>query len=134
MKTLVVTCMLFALLVNVSAAQAQLGQPGQALTNKVSDVVLRVTKVKGLRLVSTVSLRAPSDAFCLDNFGIPCYSPQQVQNAYGLTPIPPEKIALESFDGNDRHLRRLVHHEDLIFSAPFGIRFLQQHRPIPLHR
>jgi len=87
MKTLVVSCMLFALLVNVSAAQAQSGQLGQARTNKVSDVVSRVTKVKGLGLVSTASLQAPPDAFCLDNFGIPCYSPQQIQNAYGLTPI-----------------------------------------------
>jgi hypothetical protein len=87
MKTLVVSCMLFALLVNVSAAQAQSGQRGQAQTNKVSAVVSRVTKVKGLRLVSTASLQAPPDAFCLDNFGIPCYSPQQIQTAYGLTPI-----------------------------------------------
>jgi subtilase family serine protease len=87
MKIFVVSCMLFALLVNVSAAQAQSGQAGLARTNKVSDVVSRVTKVKGLRLVSTAALQAPPDAFCLDNFGTPCYSPQQIQNAYGLTPI-----------------------------------------------
>jgi subtilase family serine protease len=87
MKILVVSCMLFALLVNVSVAQAQPGQSGLARTNKVSDVLSRVTKVKGLKLASTASLQAPSDAFCLDNFGIPCYSPQQIQKAYGLTPI-----------------------------------------------
>src|ERR1700732_2058777 len=87
MKTLVVSCMLLVLLLDVSATQGQSGQLGQAQTNKVSDVLSRVTKVKGLRLVSTASLQAPSDAFCLDNFGIPCYSPQQIQKAYGLTPI-----------------------------------------------
>src|SRR6202043_871110 len=87
MRTFIVSWMIFGLLLNVSAVQAQSGQPGQAPTNGVSDVLSRVTKVKGLRLISTASLQAPSDAFCLDNFGIPCYSPQQIQKAYGLTPI-----------------------------------------------
>ena len=87
MRTFIVSWMIFPLLLNVSAVQAQSGHPGQAPTNGVSDVLSRVTKVKGLRLVSTASLQAPPDAFCLDNFGIPCYSPQQIQNAYGLTPI-----------------------------------------------
>src|SRR3984893_14997491 len=87
MKILVVSCMLFALLVNVSVAQAQPGQSGLARTNKVSDVLSRVTKVKGLKLASTASLQARSDACCLVKLSIPCYSPQQIQKTYGLTPI-----------------------------------------------
>ncbi len=87
MKTFVVSWMIFALLFTVPAVQAQSGHPGQAPTNAVSDVLSRVTKVKGLRLVSTASLQAPPDASCLANFGIPCYSPQQIRQAYGLTPI-----------------------------------------------
>src|ERR1700737_3608595 len=87
MRTFIVSWMIFGLLLNVSAVQAQSGQPGQAPTNGLSDVLSRVTKVKGLRLGSTASLQAPADAFCLDTFGVPCYSPQQIQNAYGLTPI-----------------------------------------------
>ncbi len=58
MKTFVVRWMIFVLLLNVSAVQAQSGHPGQAPTSALADLLSRVTKVK-----------------------------QQVQNAYGLTPI-----------------------------------------------
>jgi len=30
---------------------------------------------------------APSDAFCRASFGVPCYSPQEIRTAYGLTPM-----------------------------------------------
>ena len=86
MKTSVVGGMIFVLLFSVSAAQAQSGHPGQAVRNTGPDVLLRVTKVKGVKLVSA-ALQGPPDAFCRVNFGVPCYSPQQIQNAYGLTPI-----------------------------------------------
>ncbi len=29
----------------------------------------------------------PTDKFCRQNFNFPCYSPQEMQNAYGLTPL-----------------------------------------------
>jgi subtilase family serine protease len=86
MKTSVVGGMIFVLLFSVSAAQAQSGHPGQAVRNTGPDVLLRVTKVKGVKLVSA-ALQGPPDAFCRVSFGVPCYSPQQIQNAYGLTPI-----------------------------------------------
>jgi subtilase family serine protease len=87
MRRFVVPCMVFVLLLSVSVVRAQTGNARQTTTNPVPDVLSRVTKVKGLKLVSTASSQAPPDAFCRVNFGVPCYSPQQVQNAYGLTRI-----------------------------------------------
>jgi subtilase family serine protease len=84
MKTSVVVCVNLIMLSSVLSLNAQSGRSAQANTKTTSDVVSRVTKVKGLKLAGTFS-PAPSDAFCLDNFGIPCYSPQQIRKAYGLT-------------------------------------------------
>jgi subtilase family serine protease len=86
-KNFVVGWAIFVLLSSGSAVQAQSGQAVQAPTNSVSGVLSRVTKVKGLKLVSTASLQAPPDTFCRANFGLPCYSPQQIQNAYGVTSL-----------------------------------------------
>jgi subtilase family serine protease len=77
---------ILVLLLGVSAAQGQSGRSAQAARNTGPDILLHVTKVKGVKLAST-ALQAPPDAFCRANFGVPCYSPQQIQNAYGLTPI-----------------------------------------------
>jgi len=48
------------------------------------DVISRVTKVKGLKLVSTSPLQPPTDTYCRENLNHPCYSPQEIRNAYGL--------------------------------------------------
>jgi subtilase family serine protease len=87
MRTFVVACMIFVLLVSVSGVQAQSGNSVQAPASALSVVLSRVTKVKGVRLILNARLQPPSDEDCLANVGIPCYSPQQIQNAYGLTPI-----------------------------------------------
>jgi len=42
--------------------------------------------VTGVHL-AVASATAPSDAECRADFGVPCYSPQEIHNAYGLTPI-----------------------------------------------
>jgi subtilase family serine protease len=76
MRPFVVACLVSVLLPSVVTLHAQPGHPGQA----VPDVLSRVTKVKGLTLAAT---QAPPDGFCRANFGIPCYSPQQIQTAYG---------------------------------------------------
>jgi len=65
---------------------AQSTPAGQA-PSPLPDVISRVTRVKGLRLVSTSSLLPPTDSECRINAGNPCYSPQEIQNAYGLTPL-----------------------------------------------
>jgi subtilase family serine protease len=80
MRTFVAACLIFALLPSVATLNAQPGHPGQA----APEVLSRVTKVKGLRLAAT---QAPMDADCRTFIGIPCYSPQEIQNAYGLAPI-----------------------------------------------
>jgi subtilase family serine protease len=87
MRTSAAGVMIFFLLLSASAVRAQTGHPAQAVAKTGPDVLSRITKVKGVRLVSTASLQPPPDAFCRANFGVPCYSPQQIQNAYGLTPI-----------------------------------------------
>jgi subtilase family serine protease len=84
MKTSVVVCLI--LMSGVLSMQAQSRRSAPASTKTTSDVVSRVSRVKGLKLAGTFS-PAPADAFCLDNFGIPCYSPQQIRKAYGLTAI-----------------------------------------------
>ena len=80
MRTFVAVCLVFLLLPSVATVHAQSGHPGQA----PPDVLSRVTKVKGLTLVAT---QAPTDADCRAALHTPCYSPQEIQNAYGLTSI-----------------------------------------------
>ena len=80
MRTFVAACLIFVLLPSVTTLHAEPGHPGQA----APDVLSRVTKVKGLRLAAT---QAPMDTDCRTFIGIPCYSPQEIQNAYGLAPI-----------------------------------------------
>ncbi len=77
----------FVLLPCVLAIRAPAAPAGQGVQNERPDVISRVTKVKGLKLVSTSSLLPPTDAECRIDTGIPCYSPQEIQNAYGLTPL-----------------------------------------------
>jgi hypothetical protein len=74
------------LLPSVLTLHAQSGQAGQAATNAGPDVISGVTKVKGLKFVMTSST-APTDASCRANLGIPCYSPQEMRKAYGVTPV-----------------------------------------------
>ena len=80
MRTFVAACLIFVLLPSVATLHAQPGHPGQA----APDVLSRVTKVKGLTLAAS---QAPMDADCRTFIGIPCYSPQEIQTAYGLAPI-----------------------------------------------
>jgi subtilase family serine protease len=68
----------------VTPLNAEPSHPAQAAQNAGSDVISQVTKVKGLRLVST---SAPSDELCRALINMPCYSPQEMHNAYGLTPL-----------------------------------------------
>ena len=70
-------------------ARAESGVPAQADQiqvdqNAVAAQLAVIRKVKGLRLVSASAAPAPTDSFCRANFGSPCYSPQEIQTAYGL--------------------------------------------------
>jgi subtilase family serine protease len=79
-RTFVAACLIFALLPSVATLNAQPGHPGQA----APEVLSRVTKVHGLRLAAT---QVPMDADCRTFINTPCYSPQEIQNAYGLASI-----------------------------------------------
>jgi len=79
-RTFVAVCLIFVLLPSVVTVHAQSGHPGLA----PADVLSRVTKVKGLALVSA---QPPTDAYCRANYDVPCYSPQEIQTAYGLSSI-----------------------------------------------
>jgi subtilase family serine protease len=87
MRTSFIAFVMFGMFVSVSPMLAQSSNTQQAAASVSADVLARVTKVKGLKLASSSSLQAPEDVSCLANFGVPCYSPQQMQTAYGLTPI-----------------------------------------------
>lgn len=80
MRTFIAACLIFVLLPSVANLHAQSSHPRQP----PPDVLSRVTKVKGLRLVAT---QPPTDSSCRTYIGIPCYSPREIQNAYGLTSI-----------------------------------------------
>jgi len=77
----------FVLLPCVSAMRAPAAPAGQGVQNERPEVISRVTRVKGLKLVSTSSLLPPTDADCRVSLGIPCYSPQEIQNAYSVKPL-----------------------------------------------
>ena len=77
----------FVFLPCVLAMRAPAAAAGQGVQNERPDVISRVTKVKGLKLVSTSSLLPPTDAECRIDTGIPCYSPQEIRNAYRLTAL-----------------------------------------------
>jgi subtilase family serine protease len=49
-------------------------------------VIARVTRVKGLQYLGNVP-QPPTDASCRTQFGYDCLSPQEIQNAYGLTAL-----------------------------------------------
>jgi subtilase family serine protease len=84
MKITTAVCPTLIVLLSVLNMNAQAGAP--AGKSAPADVISRVTRVKGLKLIGSFS-PAPSDSFCRVNFGTPCYSPQQVRKAYGLTAI-----------------------------------------------
>src|ERR1700751_1466777 len=87
-RTAVAVCMIFLLLAGTSPVPAQSSQLQQRVTDDAtSNVLAKVKKVKGLKFATASALQTPTDGFCLVNLGTPCYSPQQIRNAYGLTPI-----------------------------------------------
>ena len=84
-KRSVAICLILLVLPGVSTPlYAQSSRPAQTAQNAGTDVVSQVTKVKGLRLIST---SAPTDTFCRANFSVPCYSPQEIRNAYGVASL-----------------------------------------------
>jgi subtilase family serine protease len=87
MRAFVSGLAILAVLCIAQAVQSQSNPAGPAPTKAASDVLARVTKVRSVRFASAASLQGPPDAFCRVNFGNPCYSPQEIQNAYGLTSI-----------------------------------------------
>jgi subtilase family serine protease len=84
MKVTTVVCRTLVVLLSILNMNAQSGTPEGK--SEPLDVISRVTKVKGLKLIGSFS-PAPSDSFCRVNFGSPCYSPQEIRRAYGLTAI-----------------------------------------------
>jgi subtilase family serine protease len=86
MKRSIVFCLISMSTLSILNANAQSGRSALAPANITPDVISRVTRVKGLKLMGTFS-PAPTDPFCRDSFGTPCYSPQQIRKAYGVTAI-----------------------------------------------
>jgi len=79
--------MMFVVLFSVSAVQCQSIYPGQTSTKTAPGVLPLVSRLKEMRLVSHNALQPPTDTFCRVNLGYTCYSPQEIQKAYGLTPL-----------------------------------------------
>lgn len=71
------------LLTGVLAGLAQQPEERQ-LSVRVID---HFKNVHGVRLVLASDVVPPTDAYCRKTFGSPCYSPQEVRQAYGITPL-----------------------------------------------
>src|SRR3954454_12296455 len=76
-----------AVLATVFTLNAQTANPAQAVTHASSEVLSRVTKLKGLKFVSNLSSLPPTSGYCLSHFNIPCYSPAQIRKAYGVSAL-----------------------------------------------
>jgi subtilase family serine protease len=87
MKTSIRVGMILVLLPSLLTLHAQSPGPDQVAPNLGPDVIFRVTKLKGVALVSSSPAQPPTDAFCRAQFGFPCYSPHEIRNAYGLTTL-----------------------------------------------
>jgi subtilase family serine protease len=87
MKTSIRVCAILVLLASLLTLHAQSPGPDQVAPNLGPEVLSRVTKLKGLAFVSNSPAPPPTDAYCRTQFGFPCYSPQEIRNAYGLTPL-----------------------------------------------
>jgi len=86
MKTSVAVCLTLMLGFAGSIMNAQSPGSAQPPRNATPEVVSHLTKVHGVQLLQTFN-PPPIDAWCRDNFGITCYSPQEIRNAYGVTSI-----------------------------------------------
>jgi subtilase family serine protease len=70
-----------------TASQAR---PGLAATLIVVCSILACGSATGAphsilrQLISKETNQPPTDAFCRENFGVPCYSPQEIRTAYGM--------------------------------------------------
>lgn len=85
MRIRAMLCMLFVLFSTALITQAQSSPPvpsGKAGPGFLS----KVTKVTGLSLVLP-SATPPNYNDCLQNLGIPCYSPQQIRKAYRMNSL-----------------------------------------------
>jgi subtilase family serine protease len=87
MKTSIRVCTVFVLLSSALTLRAQSPRPDQVAPYRGPDVISRVTKLKGVALAASSPAQPPTDASCRQSFGIPCYSPQEIRDAYGLTPL-----------------------------------------------
>ena len=58
-----------------------------APTAAAADVLSRVVKVKGLHFLTNSAAQAPGDLQCRVTYGDPCYSPQEMRNAYGVDSV-----------------------------------------------
>ena len=90
MKKSVMSLTILFAFCNVPAALSQTVSPTEASTPPAS--IARPASTNGkvssrLTRISSTSLQPITDAYCRANLGFPCYSPQEIYNAYGLTPF-----------------------------------------------
>jgi len=88
MKKRVAPIAVLAVFCGLMAAQSQ-SVPSAKITKHLPPVVSQPTKFHHtLALLSSDAQQPPpTDEFCRINYGFPCYSPQEIQNAYGVTPL-----------------------------------------------
>jgi subtilase family serine protease len=72
----------FALVLLALACLLLTAAGGRATSRHIGALALPTGRVDA-KLVSN-STQAPTDQFCRDNIGVPCYSPQEIQHAYGV--------------------------------------------------
>jgi subtilase family serine protease len=64
-----------------------LGQSPAAVASLSSHQAVRNARVQHSKLMASAYQQLPSSAACLAAYGVPCYAPQDIQKAYGITPL-----------------------------------------------
>ena len=70
----IVVCAILQLVASVAVMQAQAVRPPWAARLAAQPIAY-------------TTAAPPTDSYCRMTFGFPCYSPQEMQQAYGLTPL-----------------------------------------------
>ncbi len=132
-KRLIVSLVVIALvatllpMLNIRAQAAGANNDAQA---QLDTLEATTTFVPGVHIPTTYTLGhdahpiPPTDQFCRKNFNFPCYSPQEMRNAYGLTPL-----INKGYDGKGQTIVIIVpfgsptiasdlHNFDLSYSLP----------------
>src|SRR3954467_3854238 len=87
MESPVLVRSVLAMLTGLLTLNAQINNQPQTEEKSASHRAFRAAKLHRMAVASSLSPQIPTNATCLIDYGSPCYGPQEIRNAYGLTPL-----------------------------------------------